>query len=258
MKREQFRNLIRESIRTALMNKPIVDPQREKLKGLLKKIIKEVMQTKKDKKTKEDDSYDPLDVKDRVRLEKDRPAGKPVEDILKTLEKAAKSVSDEAVVSWINKDFTIEVPGPQSFRIRVMPRWENNFDVEAWIKNNDRIKIIGLTLDQVVDFIKENFHDGKQSDVKEKEYVKAVDQTKDVTKNPKPDVDGTKGVKEYKPEKNTKDMTEKEEDLPGSPMKEVNVDNLKKQREYSGNQVKLKKQPTDKELVKRMPGKKKK
>lgn len=255
MKREQLRKLIRESIKDVLTTKSPADPQREKLKGLIKKVIKEVMQTKKDKKTDADDSYDPLDIKDRVRLEKDRPPGKPVEEILKTLEKAAKSVSDEAVVSWINKDFTIEVPGPQSFRIRVMPRWENNFDVEAWIKDNDRIKIIGLTLEQVVDFVKENFSDGEQSDVRKKEYFKAVDQTKDVTKGPKPDVDGAKGVKEYKPEEKTKDMTEREEDLPGAPMKKV--DEPKPQRDHSGNQVKPPKHKLDKELVKRMPGKKK-
>jgi len=255
MKREQLRNLIRESIQEVLTTKPSLGTQRDQLKGLIKKVIKEVMQTKKDKKTKEDDSYDPLDIKDRTRQEKERPQGKAYDQIFDALEKVGKSIDKDVIVVFDDHgDFNVE--RPQAFRVRVSPRWENNFDVEAMIEGNDRIKIIGLTLDQVVDFIKANFTD-EVKDVVKKSYDKAVDQTKDVADDPKPDIDSTKGIKQYKPEKKTQNMVKNDEDLPGAPMKKVDSDDVKRQKDHSGNQVKPPKHKNDKELVKRMSGKKK-
>jgi hypothetical protein len=257
MNREKFRQIIKESVSEILSSDNsglIFDPRKSQLKFLIKNLIKEVMQTKKDKKT-DDGSYDPLDVDNRTSLEKDRPQGKSFDQIMDKLSKSVKSIDKNIIVSFDdNKDFNVE--RPQAFRVRISPRWENNFDVEAMIEGNDRIKIVGLTIDQVIDFIKVNFTDSVK-DVKKKSYEKVVDQTKDVSNKPKPDIDGTKGVSEYKPKEKIDKLPKKEEDDTGSPMKEVNVDELKKQREYSGNQVKPPKHKLDKELVIRMKGKKK-
>ena len=254
MNRTKFRNLIRESVQEFLTENPSIDLQRAKLKVLIKRMIRENMQTKKDEDTP-NDSYDPQDVKDRVRQEKERDEGKSFEDILKKLSSAAKSIDPKIIVSFDDhKDFNVEVP--QAFRVRISPRWENNFDVEAFVESNDRIKVIGLTLDQVIDFIKTNFADKVKDNVK-KAMDKVDDQKKDKTKIPKPDVDGTKGVKEFKPEKKTQDMTKKDEDLPGAQMREVPSD-VKRQNKFTDkdNKVSPPKHKLDKELVKRMKSKK--
>jgi len=255
MNRDKFRNLIRESVQEFLVENPALNPQRAKLKFLIKRMIRENMQTKKDEDTN-DDSYDPQDVKDRVAMEKDRPEGKSSEEILKKLSAAAKSIDPKVIVSFDDhKDFNVEVP--QAFRVRISPRWENNFDVEAFVESNDRIKVIGLTLDQVIDFIKTNFKDKVKDNVK-KSFDKVDDQKKDKTKTPKPDVDGTKGVKEFKPEKKAEDQVKKDEDLPGAPMKEIPSD-IKRQKDFTDkdNKVSPPKHKLDKELVTRMKGKKK-
>jgi len=255
MKREEFRNLIKESI-GELLNPNILneDSKKIKFKQLIKKLIRENIQTKKDKKTKED-SYDPQDVKDRVSQEKERDEGKSFKDILNKLKSVAKSIDSKVIVSFDDhKDFNVEVP--QAFRVRISPRWENNFDVEAFVESNDRIKVIGLTLDQVCDFIKENFTDKVKDNVK-KALDKVEDNKKDKTKKSDSGMDNYKGVKESDKSKKVVKLPKKEEDSPGAPMKEIDTDELKKQKEYKEFKPTPPKHKLDKELIKRMPGKKK-
>jgi hypothetical protein len=260
MNRNRLRSLIKESIQEVIGNpapQSPADAQRDKLKSIIKKMIRESVEAgeiKKDKKTK-DDSFDPQDVKDRVAIEKDRPEGKSFEEILKKLESVAKAIDPKVIVTFDDhKDFNVEVP--QAFRVRISPRWENNFDVEAFVESNDRIKVIGLTLDQVVDFLKQNFTE-KVKDNVQKSVDKVDANRKDQVKEPSPGIDSSKGIKQFKPEKKTKDAVEKDEDLPGAPMAEVEVDKLKHQRDYKESQVKPPKHKNDDKLVVKMPGKKK-
>lgn len=261
MNREQLRKLIKESIGDVLgvkRQKPKETIKRENLKLLVKTILREVVEEKKKDKVKidkEDGSYDPQGVEDRVRMEKERPEGKSFEDIMKKLESTAKSIDSKVVVSFDDhKDFNVEVP--QAFRVRISPRWENNFDIEAFTEANDRVRVIGLTLDQVCDFIKSNFTDKTKTAV-DKAFDK-VDKNREDQNTKAPE-----GMRDYNPVKQTKvdskdveKLPKKDDDSPGAPMKQVDVGDIKHQRDHDETKVKPPKHKNDDTLVVKMPGKK--
>ena len=77
------------------------------------------------------------------------------DEILQDITKATKAIDSSIVVVWDDHD-DISVSARDMFRVRVIPRWENNYNIEAMIRNEDRIFVTNQTLDQVIDFLKIN------------------------------------------------------------------------------------------------------
>src|ERR1035441_307850 len=77
------------------------------------------------------------------------------DEILNDITKAAKAIDSSIVVVWDDHD-DISVSALDMLRVRISPRWENNYNIEAMVRNEDRIYVTNQTLDQVIAFLKIN------------------------------------------------------------------------------------------------------
>lgn len=157
------------------------------------------------------------------------------DEILQDLTKTVHAIDSSATVVWDDHD-DISINARDMFRVRVIPKWENTYCIEAFTRNEDRIYVTGQTLEQVKEFIKVNMKNAVTN------TQKAYDKSKDnVTgkndKQPAPD----KGLPQKDKPKTLpltnepsavrtskskdKDYTEKqvkeEKDLPEKPMYEA-------------------------------------
>src|ERR1035437_679589 len=91
--------------------------------------------------------------------------GKTKEEILDAILKVAKAADSTATVVYDDHD-DISVSARDLFRVRIIPRWENSYNIEAMIRNEDRIYVTNQTLDQVIDFLKVNLKNADTSTIK--------------------------------------------------------------------------------------------
>ena len=98
--------------------------------------------------------------------------GRTKDEILDLITKTAKAVDSSAVVVWDDHD-DISVSARDMFRVRISPRWENSYNIEAFIRNEDRIYITNQTLEQVNAFLKVNLKNATTST--QKAYQKSID-----------------------------------------------------------------------------------
>ena len=77
------------------------------------------------------------------------------DEILQDITKATKSIDSSIVVVWDDHD-DISVSARDMFRVRISPRWENSYNIEAMVRNEDRVYVTNQTLDQVIEFLKIN------------------------------------------------------------------------------------------------------
>jgi hypothetical protein len=101
---------------------------------------------------------------------------KSKEEILDTITKAAQGVEKSSTVIWDDHDDIMINCRDLNF-IRITPRWSNSYNIEAFTKNEDRIVVVGQSLDQVVSFIKVNLKN--QETNTEKAYKKSIDNEKE-------------------------------------------------------------------------------
>jgi hypothetical protein len=153
------------------------------------------------------------------------------EEILAEIDKIVKEINKDFVVVWDDHD-DISINAQGLFHIRVIPKWENNYCIEAYTHNQDRVYITGQSLEQVKAFIKVNL---KNSDTYEdKAYKKSIDNdTSDKDSKPgegmpqknKPKTLPTTNhpfTKEKNKDKNyVEDDVKNDDDLPNKPLKEV-------------------------------------
>jgi hypothetical protein len=181
------------------------------------------------------------------------------DELLDDILKVVKAIDSSFTVVWDDHD-DISISGRDLFRIRIIPRWENNYNIEAMIRNEDRIYVTGQTWEQVKSFVKDNLKNSETA--VDKSLGKTVENRKD--KIPAPD----KGLPQKdkpkilpltnEPVKTTKnkDKNYTEEpkdnaDLPEKPMKEVGE--IKTQLSHKvKDPVKLRKRIPDKKLVLKM------
>lgn len=163
---------------------------------------------------------------------------KSKQEILDSIKLVVDEIDKNFTVIWDDHD-DITVDAKDLFKVRIIPKWENNYSIEAYTRNEDRVFIVGQTLDQVKDFLKKNL---KQSETKtEKAYNKSIGNYN--LKDTKPAEKGLSQKNTLTPKtvgdtKNKeKDYTEKavknESDLPNQPLKDVK--DLKKQSEHKVN-----------------------
>lgn len=154
---------------------------------------------------------------------------KSKESLLDDMSKIVNAIDKDFKVIWDDHD-DISITARDLFNIRIIPKWENNYDIEFYIRNEDRIHITGQTWDQVKAFVKINLKENKT--YVEKAADKVIANRKDQITSP------DKGLsQENKPktlpltseppsetknkEKNyTEKDVKKDSDLPNAPMKE--------------------------------------
>src|ERR1035437_10199751 len=155
--------------------------------------------------------------------------GKTKEEILDAILKVAKAADSTATVVWDDHD-DISVSARDLFRVRITPRWENNYNVEAMIRNEDRIYVTNQTLDQVIEFLKINL---KNTDTAvDKAMGKVVKNREDQSPSPDkgmPQKDKPKilpltnepvRTSKSKDKNYVEQQTKDEADLPEKPMRE--------------------------------------
>jgi hypothetical protein len=67
----------------------------------------------------------------------------------------------------------VSVIAEDLFKIRIIPRWEGIFNIEAYTKNEDRLYLSNQTLEQVKSFLKDNLK--SQDTHTEMAYKKSID-----------------------------------------------------------------------------------
>lgn len=155
------------------------------------------------------------------------------DEILDAILKAVKPIDSSIVVVWDDHD-DISVRARDMFQVRIVPRWENSYNIEAMVRNEDRIYVTNQTLEQVIEFLKINLKNATTATQKAYDKSKQnADLKNDKTSAPDkgmPQKDKPKILpltnEPPKTEKNKdKNYTEKqvtnEKDLPEKPMREL-------------------------------------
>lgn len=181
------------------------------------------------------------------------------DELLSDMDKVVHAIDSTYTVVWDDHD-DISISARDLFRIRITPRWENNYDIEAFTRNEDRVKITAQTWDKVKEFVKTNLKElGTCTD---KALDKVVQNRKDQTPAPDkglPQKDKPKTISTDEPPKTTKnkdknyteEQVKDDKDLPEKPMREVGK--FKTQIEHKvKDPVKLRKRNPDKKLVIKM------
>ena len=217
--------------------------KRSQLRNYIKHIITE--EAKKRKLKIDNGSYDPANVADSgaTNLIPHKRDEKSKYGIAKEIRGVVSKISDDITVVWDDHD-DIMINYRDLFNVRVTPRWENNYDVTAFIRNEDRIKVFGLTLDQLKEFLKGNFSDVMSTKVND--AMKKVE----ANRGEEPQKNEPKGSKKNKVKEHPKIVADKmgEDDEPSNPMKEVGE--FKKQSEHKVQKpVRLRKKRLDKKHV---------
>lgn len=206
MKPEQFQSLIRRILNEEVEKQSVTD----------KKIYQRVPEVVHGK------DYEKVMPHTRDGMSKD--------ELLDDMDKVVKGINKDYTVVWDDHD-DISINARDLFRIRVIPKWESNYCIEAFTRNEDRIYITGQSWDQVKEFVKINLKDPETNT--QKAYDKSIDNElndktekadKDLPQKDKPKTLPTTNEAPKTSKNKEKDYTEEpkdNDDLPEKPMKEV-------------------------------------
>jgi hypothetical protein len=183
---------------------------------------------------------------------------KTKEELLEEITAIVKGINKSYKCIWDDHD-DIFIHAEDLFKIRILPRWENNYNIEAYNRNEDRIYVTGQTWEQVKEFVKVNLKPTETNT--ELNYARSLNNYKDrdiqkpdegLPQKNKPKtlpLTNEKVNTEKNKDKNYSEEAVKEKkDLPNAPMKEV--ENFVKQLDHKvKDPVKLKKQKPNTKLV---------
>lgn len=210
MKQEQFQDLIRRILKEEVekqssTNQKIINRVPEVNHG---SDLKEIIPHKHDTMTKD--------------------------ELLDDMDKVVKEIDKSFTTVWDDHD-DISINARDLYSIRISPRWENNYNIEFFIRNEDRVYITGMTWDKVKQFVKDNLSRKPKTAVDgamDKVVKNREDQT-DSSDKGLPKKDKLKILpltnEEPKTAKNkemnyTEKQVKNDEDLPEKPMREVGKD----------------------------------
>ena len=181
------------------------------------------------------------------------------DDLLSDMDKVVKAINSSYMVVFDDHD-DISISARDLFRIRVIPKWENNYALEIMTRNDDRIYITGQSWEQVKDIVKLNLKDFSTSIDKVGEKI-----TKNREDKPSPADKGLNQKNKTKilplsnepvnttksKDKNYTEEPKDNNDLPEKPMSEVK--DFKKLVDYKvQDPVKLRKKVSSDKLVVKM------
>lgn len=252
MNKDQLKKLIREtltSVRNERTNKQKV-VVKESLRKMVKKVLSEVMSVTKPELSKEE----------KETVDKGyKKTGNERLDITRLqmadeLEKIVHDIDKDFKVYWDDHN-DLNADAKALFRIRISQSAENMFNIEAMINLDDRVRAIALTWEQVKNFVKANFKDVEDTKVnvakkKSLDHLKDQSDKGDLPQHDKPKKKEVGDTKNDKKDYNEKDV-KKDEDQPDQPMNDVDVEKLKRLRDFTDkdNKVKPPKHNNDKKLV---------
>lgn len=201
---DQLRQLISESIKEVIAERQEKKKRLEetkRLSQLLKGLISEVIE------------------------EKQAEFDKTCTQIEEELNKLAHGVNKTYSVKK-NDAGNFELCGCDPYHVHIRPRWNNNFEVLAYKDKTDRTKKIGLTYDEVKEFVKEFLTNDKENYLNTA-YNKAAENSIDKEKKK------NQGDTPQETDEKVVDAVEKKEDLPDQPMQDVNLKKVEKQSDHS-------------------------
>ena len=268
---KKFRNLVKECVTEI---KKESDPKfrlKESLRGVVKDVLREIIvsnntEQDKDETEKIRKGYDPKRAGLYHKNDDPKRSDKVNNKLLKELESIINDINSDWEVYW--DDYRqLVVRAHNMLYVRIIPKFEDNFDVVAMVKLVDRVKAVSLTWDQVKDFVKVNFKElgkgpegnkTKADKAWEKSMANKVDQDKN-KKNAGPDKATVKPryidpsdthIKDAKKDdKNYNDpQVKKDEDMPDKPMKDVGEPESKNKNIKKTEKVKPPKHKLDKKL----------
>lgn len=228
----KFRKMVGECIAEVRKEN---DPRirlKESLRSVVKKVINEISNVNKPELDKEDKET----ISKGYRKNGNERLDKTNEKQLAELETIVHSIDASWEVYWDDYRQLI-VRAQNLLYVRIVPKFENNYDVDAMVKLVDRVRAIALDWDQVKDFIKANFSDLKKTTIPDQLRQRALDhyEDRDVIKKAAGPMGGAiknRGEKKNGEDASVKDtkksdknynekQVKRDEDLPDQPMKKV-------------------------------------
>jgi hypothetical protein len=237
---KQIKENMKTNIISQLVKECIDEKQAEKektkqqLKESLRKAIKKVLiEMNSSIPTETEDKEETEKVQKQYNKKGNERINKGNGKLFSELERLVNGIDENfEVILDDNDDFTINAR--ELGKVRICPRWENNFDIEFYTKMQDRVRVIGATWEQAKDFVKANLKPDAKTKV-DTAYNKSIDHLKDrevIKKSAGPDNDIVKNRLEDPEHTKLKDtkkddmdykekQVKKDEDQPDQPMKQV-------------------------------------
>jgi hypothetical protein len=226
----KFRNIIRECISEI---KKENDPRtllKESLRNVVKEVLKEIATVSKPEPTEEEKT----DTSKGYFKKLNQRVDKTNDKLQAELETIVHGIDPTWEVYWDDHNQLI-VRAHNLLYVRIVPKFENNYDIDAMVKLVDRVRAIAQTWDQVKAFVKANFNDLKNQTIPDKLHKKSVDNYEDrevIKKDAGPEKAKVNfryqdpkhsSVKDTKKDdKNYNEpQTKRAEDMPDQPMKQV-------------------------------------
>jgi hypothetical protein len=224
-KSNQLKSLIQECIREIKQENDPKAKLKASLRGVVREVIKEFV-TRPTGKTVEKDEAE----KENKQYSKDgnERLDKANAKLQKELETLVHAINSDWEVYWDdNRQLVVQANNLVS--VRIIPKFENNFDIEIMVKLVDRVKVVAVTWEQAKATIKAtltDMGDETSADVakdKSDENEKGSEKNDGKDAGPRHDITKKKEVGDTK--KDNKDYNEKavekDEDQPSAPMKDV-------------------------------------
>jgi hypothetical protein len=232
----KFKKLVKEAIAEVRKEN---DPK-EKLKESLRPLIKSVLKEISNITTPEPDKEEKEKVQKGYAKDGNQRNENTNHEMKEQLNKIVKELNSDWQAFWDDHNQLI-VSANNLLYVRIVPKFENNFDIDAMVKLVDRVRVIGVTWEQVKDFVKANFKSlsSKENNktIPDKLKQRSLDhyEDRDVIKKAAGPMDGAiknrgeknngKDAKINSTKKDDKDynepQTKKDEDMPDQPMKSV-------------------------------------
>ena len=232
----KFKMLVKEAIAEVRKEN---DPK-EKLKESLRPLIKSVLNEISNVTTPEPDKAEKEKVQKGFAKDGNERNENTNHEMKNQLDKIVKDLNSDFMAFWDDHNQLV----CQAFNllyIRIVPKFENNFDIDCMVKLVDRVRAIGLTWEQVKEFVKANFKAlaSKENNktIPDKLKQRSIDhyEDRDVVKKAAGPMGGV--IKNRGEKKNGEDskikstkkddmdynepQVKKDEDMPDQPMKNV-------------------------------------
>ena len=226
----KFRNIVRECISEIKHENDPKTRLKESLRGVVKDVLKEIANVNKPEPSKEEKET----VSKGYRKGGNERLDKTNDKLCDELETIVHGIDPTWEAYWDDHNQLI-VRAQNLLYVRVCPKFEDNFDVDAMVKLVDRVRAIALTWEQVKSFIKANFSDLKNKTIPDQLKQRSMDHHDDrevIKKDAGPESQKVKvryqdpknpSVKDTKKsDKNYNEpMTKRDEDMPDQQMKKV-------------------------------------
>jgi hypothetical protein len=228
--KQKFQSLVRECIAEV---KSENDP-RIRLKESLRKVVRNVLKEISTGTKPEPDKDEKEKVQKGFAKAGNERLDKNNTKLCKELETIVHGINADWDVYWDDRSDLV-VSANNLLSVRITPKSENNFDIDAMVKLADRIRVIAVTWEQVKSFVKANFGTlENKTDVAKKKSIDHYEdrdvikkaagpiQTDIKNRGEKKNGEDAKIKDTKRDDKNYNEpQTKRDEDMPDQPMKQV-------------------------------------